>query len=567
MIDLAHQDVGQKLLTAGMITQHELDICKAQRNRFAELGTPVYLESILVQNRFVSQSDISRVQVAEAGPASFFTQLVPLNLCKALQIFPVRATGSSLEILSARPLSEKNILHIRQSMLHAISDIKIKPCDAQEIKRLLRGAIDTDHSFASILETLKVSEVSGSSLRHAINALFLEAIDQRASDLHIDNKPDPEAWISFRIDGSLKFRHLVPARLMAALFTKLKTDAGMDASDVRRSQDGRFFIENNGNRIEFRVATQPLINGETMTIRILDPSKILAIPDLFPHQPEMIAAFDRISEIRIKEGGLILISGPTGHGKTSTLYSAVQSLNRSEINVVTVEDPVEFTLPLVRQIQVNQLLNEKTSSMERSLLRQDPDVIVNGEVRDRDTMEAALQFAQSGHYALGSIHADNALDSLVRILAFIEGDMKEQAIHMLANTLHMIVNQKLARRLCNCSTVIDSRDIEGIAATVKKHGVSVSSWEKVRQKVGCPACDFTGYRGRIAAHETLIFSKDRDKRSELAGLLQRGPSHQNDLLNSPGVTFFSRARTVGVLFEHGFIDLPTVGDILREDLA
>jgi type II secretory ATPase GspE/PulE/Tfp pilus assembly ATPase PilB-like protein len=378
--------------------------------------------------------------------------------------------------------------------------------------------------------------------------MLIEAIEMRASDLRLDRKPDPDAWASHRVDGLVRQTHLIPEKTMAAIFTRLKNDCGMDASDNRRAQDGRISIPFKGLQIDFRVNTLP------------------GLDTLFPNQPDMTEMFKKISRVKGKQGGIILFSGPTGSGKTTSLYSLTQRFPRDQMNVMTVEDPIEYKLLFTRQVQRNQGLAQKVSDVERAMLRQDPDVLVLGEIRDADTMKTALHFAESGHLVVATIHSNSAEETFGRVLSLIGGEGKQDALYMLASTLRLIINQQLAPRLCSsCCVSADSVLGSSLNLKAEQARIKLTSEHVPKIKKGCARCNYTGYFNRVAAHETLIIPTDHDLRAKLGKMLFESMSNFSDIRDLEGVIYKSRENTFGKLIEGGIVDIETAVTTLAQE--
>jgi type II secretory ATPase GspE/PulE/Tfp pilus assembly ATPase PilB-like protein len=412
---------------------------------------------------------------------------------------------------------------------------------------------------------MRTKEITGIVLKQAIQAMLTEAIEIRASDLRLDKKPDPDAWASHRIDGVVHQTHLIPEKTMAAIYTRLKNECGMDASDSRRDQDGRISITYKGRQIDFRVNTMPVEGGESMSLRVLDPDSVPGLETLFPNQPDMTEMFRKISRVKGKQGGIILFSGPTGSGKTTSLYSLTQRFPRDQMNIMTVEDPIEYRLLFTRQVQRNRGLDQKMTDVERAMLRQDPDVLVLGEIRDSDSMKAALHFAESGHLVLATIHSNSAEETLGRVLSFIEGEGKNDALYMLANTLRLIVNQRLAPRLCSCAVSLTGRDLLDVRETARSAGIPVSGTTVIRAAKGCPKCRNTGYYNRVAAHETLIIPTDHLLRVKFAKMLFASMANFSQIRELDGIIYKSRPQTFEKLIEGGVVDVKTATDTLSQE--
>ena len=554
--------IGAFLVETGVITAQQLDVCLRQQKSVRDGGKQALLAEIIVRNKFATQGQIGLAvkRLDGEGESALFRQLLPYALCKQYQVFPLQIEGGVLYLKAARVVTP-----VVKAMLIAacevkVTDLRVTPTDVGDIARSLASIYTEDFSFDAIMLRLRSEEINGLLLKQAMNAMLSEAVALRASDIHLDKLRDPGAWISYRIDGQLKPTHLVPERIMAALFSRLKNESGMDASDTRRAQDGRLSLADAGNGVEFRVATQPIAGGETIAIRVLDPSAMIGLEQLFPYQLQMNDLFRRLADVRGKVGGLILISGPTGSGKTTTLYALAQNFSRDRINVITVEEPVEYILPFARQIQLNQLLNEKSADLERSVLRQDPDVLILGEIRDNDTMRAALKFAESGHLVLATVHAKNVAQTFERVLSFCDASTKQEALYVLANQLSVVVNQGLIPKLCTCASEIDQTSA---AALHSAHALTFHGHGRFRRRAGCAACRQTGYRGRVAIHETVVIPTNDRLRAEITRMLFESIHNFQAVFALDGVVHIGKHQVMAQLLECHVVDAETVSQAVR----
>lgn len=556
--------LGERLLLAGIVTAAQLDITLAQQKHLLGLGRSVGLGDMLVRNRFCTPDHIDSAMTQPGREIQERRSDVPLLSpadCSRLSVIPVQIEGDTLVVKTARalsPLDRKRILAACTVNARTLRAILV---DRHEMHRFLSQQMDHD-SFASMMDRLRSSEQNPSLLKAAINALLHEAIDRRASDIHIDVKPDPDSWISLRIDSILKQLYLLNDRTMASIMSRLKTLSGMDASDNRRAQDGRMSIDHRGRMVSFRVATQPLVDGETMTVRVIDAASLPTAEALFPNQPVMMRLLNQLANSEGKAGGLVLVTGSTGSGKSTTLHMLASRFPRDRKNIVTVEDPVEFVLPFTRQIQIHQLLNQKATEIERSVLRQDPDVLIFGEIRDADSARAAFKFAESGHLVLATLHAKSAAQSVERLLSMLpEGDRSEAAF-VLATTLQAVVNQVLHAKLCDCSVGSDLMPMDVVAEdedhaqTHLGYAVIEDIGSPLKHAKGCLRCDNTGYRDRVAIHETIIFDiKDEDRLVAANAVVKSGSI--SELLGAKGVTWIRRRDVASALLDSGLIDVPT----------
>lgn len=549
--------IGEFLVATGVISAQQLDVSLRQQKSVRDGGSQVLLAEILVRNKFASQEQIGFAvkRIDGESDSTLFRRLLPLALCKQHSVFPLQVEGGVLLVKSAKVMNRV----VRNALIAAcevkVTDLRVQATDIGDIARSLASIYSEEHSFESIMLRLRNEEINGLLLKMALNALLTEAIALRASDIHLDKLRDPGAWISFRVDGQLKPTHLVPERIMGALFSRLKSESGMDASDTRRAQDGRLSLAEAGIGVEFRVATQPIAGGETIAIRVLDPASMIGLEALFPYQLQMNQLFRRLADVRGKVGGLILISGPTGSGKTTTLYALAQNFSRDRLNVITVEEPVEYILPFARQIQLNQLLNEKSSDLERSVLRQDPDVLILGEIRDNDSMRAALKFAESGHLVLATVHAKNVAQTFERVLSFCDVSTKQEALYILANQLSVVVNQGLIPKLCGCAREVDA---ESAPALTKSLGLQFHGHRKFLRRAGCAYCGHSGYRGRVAVHETVVIPATDTVRSRITSMLFDSIHNFEATFALDGVTHITKHQVMSRLLECHVVDAETV---------
>jgi type II secretory ATPase GspE/PulE/Tfp pilus assembly ATPase PilB-like protein len=555
---------GEVLVASGVITREQLEATQAQERQLAAQGRSVQLQELLLRNRFTTAAQIQEaIQAGRPGDAQQVQeQLLSPAVCSKHQVIPVGLAGGILTIKTARVLPSSAIAAIKNAAAVRVDSVRVLCADRQEVHGYLTRQMAHD-SFASMLDRLRASEHSAALVRMTIDALLHEAIELRVSDIHMDLKPEPDSFISLRVDGELQQAHLLDFRLMASLCSRIKTLAGMDASNNRAAQDGRLEIEHHGRMVGFRVATQPLMDGETLTVRIIDAASLPTAQALFPHQPEMLSLLRAVSSANGKSGGLMLVTGPTGSGKSTTLYTAASMFPRDRYNLITVENPVEYKLPFARQIQLQDLLGQKATDIERSILRQDPDVLILGEIRDTESAKAALKFAESGHFVLSTLHSQSAGTTVERLMSFIPDGERNEASFVVASTLKAIVNQRLFSRLCDCSMQLTAEQYQSVAGArdlerVMGAPVPVGT----HRKVGCNRCRGTGYKGRVAVHETMLFPGNEKHRDALAKTLSTRSSVKA-LLATGAVRMHTKAATVQTLLHHGIIDVATASNALN----
>ena len=358
---------------------------------------------------------------------------------------------------------------------------------AEELREEL-GEADID------LESLQADEGSPDApVLKLIQSMFLDAVKVNASDIHIE--PDDGCLrIRQRVDGILQ-EHIIEGRRVAqALVTRLKLMCGLDIAEKRLPQDGRFTIKVQDHSIDCRLSTMPIQHGESVVLRLLDQSANLMGFDKLGMPDKLLQRFMVLIE---RTAGMVLVTGPTGSGKTTTLYSALNHLNSPETKIITAEDPVEYRLPRINQVQVHAKIGLTFASVLRTALRQDPDIVLVGEMRDRETVEMGLRAAMTGHLVFSTLHTINAVATIHRLL-----DMGAEG-YLIASALDGILAQRLARRLCDrCaqSATLDAHQRSWLSPYLSDEQVEETDWH---EGIGCTYCNMTGYRGRIGLYELL----------------------------------------------------------------
>jgi MSHA biogenesis protein MshE len=380
-----------------------------------------------------------------------------------------------------------------------------------------------DVNLSQMMET---ADVADAPVVRLLQSLFEDAIQIGASDIHIE--PDEKVLrIRQRVDGVLQEHTMNEVRIAPALVLRLKLISGLDISEKRLPQDGRFSMNVKDKHIDVRLSTMPVAYGESVVMRLLDQSgglidlEKLGMPD---------AILGRVKALVTRPHGMFLVTGPTGSGKTTTLYSALKLLNVPGKKIITVEDPVEYKIPRINQVQVNAEIGLTFARVLRSVLRQDPDIILIGEMRDEETAEIGLRAAMTGHMVLSTLHTNDAVSTVNRLL-----DMGIKN-YLLASALHAILAQRLVRRICrSCiqKTELNSRQL----AWVTTHSMQSAQGIPFHKGIGCPHCSYSGYSGRIGVYELLEFDQ------KLADALAHGD----------GASFTRMARNIA-----GFTSLETV---------
>ncbi len=330
-----------------------------------------------------------------------------------------------------------------------------------------------------------------------LQTIFEDAMQVKASDIHIE--PDEKVLrIRMRIDGVLNEQVMNEKRIVSALVSRLKLMSGLNISEKRLPQDGRFHIKIKQHSIDVRLSTMPTQHGESVVMRLLDQNTGILDLDTIGMNDDVLQRFRKIIH---RPHGLVLLTGPTGSGKTTTLYAALNELNNSEKKIITVEDPVEYRLERISQVQVNSKIDLSFSKVLRSALRQDPDIILVGEMRDPETADIAVRSAMTGHMVLSTLHTNDAISTVYRLQ-----DMGVEA-YLIATSLQAIIAQRLVRKLCeNCKTehILDEHEKAWLQSSVKEDIQDMHFY----QGEGCHLCNNTGYKGRIGVHEILEFTNE-----------------------------------------------------------
>ena len=354
---------------------------------------------------------------------------------------------------------------------------------------------------------LLAADVKDAPVVKLLYSLFEDAVQIHASDIHIE--PDENVLrIRQRVDGVLQEHIMDETRIAPALVLKLKLMGGLDISEKRLPQDGRFSVTVKDHNIDVRLSTMPVQYGESVVMRLLDQTGGTLDLDALG-MPEAI--LKRMEILIRRPHGMILVTGPTGSGKTTTLYAALKALNSPEKKIITIEDPVEYRIPRINQIQVNTNIGLSFARVLRSALRQDPDIVLVGEIRDEETAEIGLRAAMTGHMVLSTLHTNDAIGTVNRLM-----DMRIKS-YLLASALHAILAQRLVRRICQSCSRLAELDPQQ-TAWLNAHGNETAFKATFKQGKGCGYCNYTGYLGRIGVYELLEFDQ------QISDVLSQGDS-------------------------------------------
>ena len=449
---------------------------------------------------YVPNIDVSEID-------THLTQSVPIAFAKKHLVLPLRRMGKSVEVAVCDPLNQTAIDDLRLMLKAAIKVVAVPPrvilnrihnvyeqvtdSTEQAISDLTNTASLADHTLPDMEDLLDANDEA--PMIRLANSILFEASKQRASDIHIEPF-EKEMTIRYRIDGVLYPILSVPKRLQSALTSRVKIMAGMNIAEKRLPQDGRISIRMGGREIDIRASNVPIVHGERMVLRLLDKtSRVLTLAEIgLSHSG--LATLSRLIE---RTHGIFLATGPTGSGKTTTLYAALQKMNSPDKNIITIEDPIEYQLNGVGQIQVNPKIDLTFGNGLRSILRQDPDIIMVGEIRDVDTAQIAIHASLTGHLVLSTLHTNDSAGAITRLL-----DMGVEPF-LVSSSVLAVIAQRLVRTICEkCKTSYVPTQAE-----LDKLGVKTNIESFCRGK-GCSVCLNTGYYGRVGIYELLLITDE-----------------------------------------------------------
>lgn len=503
--------LGEALVAEGVLTEDQLTKMLAQQQATGQM-----LGELLVDQGLINGPVMLRVLARQLGVLSCqlrhglldpsVMELVGEEEAERLVAIPMFKVHKTLTVAMSEPQSLPKMDRLRQ-----LTGCKIRPVLASAgnilefVRRRARGGTDVDSFLASlttsdvdVVETEAIDEeaatdlermIDGSPIINLVNMALLTAIKDGASDIHIE--PEKRGTrIRYRIDGVLRDLMKPPPGLHASITSRVKVIGKMDIAEKRLPQEGRVRIVAEAREIDLRVSSMPTLLGEKMVVRVLDKANLTVQMEELGFRRETLEAFHRMLH---RPHGLVLVTGPTGSGKTTTLYSALDLLRSPERNIVTVEDPVEYQLDMVNQIQVQDAIGMTFARALRSILRQDPDVIMVGEIRDEETARVAVQAALTGHLVLATLHTNDAPGAVARLL-----DMGIEP-YLLSSALNGVVGQRLARTVCpNCATKYYPAENVLLDA-----GLEDNSTRVFRKGVGCQQCHNSGFRGRTGIYEVM----------------------------------------------------------------
>ncbi|WP_416151363.1 GspE/PulE family protein [Salipaludibacillus sp. HK11] len=496
--------LGDLLVDTGLITADQLSQALKHKTNKQKLGDSLLQQGFITEQQLIEvlefQLGIPHVSLYRYPIDPKVTSMIAKEVAIRNFIMPLKREGDKLFIAMADPMDYFTIDDIR---LSSGFQVEVAIATKDDIVRTIHKYYDLDESLEDMIDEddmqAKSNEINESSdadspMVKLVNQLLLRAVQERASDIHVDPQ-ESKVMIRYRIDGVLRSERTIPKHMQNMLTARVKIMANLDITEARVPQDGRIKVNIDFHPVDLRISTLPTVYGEKVVMRILDLSNSLNDMEKLGFSETNLNHFKGLLE---NPNGIILITGPTGSGKSSTLYAGLNRLNTEEVNIITVEDPVEYQLEGINQIQVNTKVGMTFANGLRAILRQDPDVVMVGEIRDSETAEIAVRASLTGHLVLSTIHTNDAISTINRLI-----DMKIEPF-LLGSSISGILSQRLVRRICrDCKT---SREV-----TVREQDIfSRRNFDAthVHYGEGCPTCNMTGYRGRLAIHELLVIDDE-----------------------------------------------------------
>ena len=524
---MAYKRLGELLVAAGTISEEELARGLAlQKGTKERLGTVLISNNIITEEKLIEalqmQLGIEFVDLTKVNIPTELAQALPKNIAKQYQVVPVRAVKDELYLAMSDPMNFYAIEEVRKAVRKKVVPMVATAAAVERAIQVLYGnegaakAIEEMKREAAASQDVSVPDaafvsnqlgddtISNAPTIRLVNAIIERAITERASDIHLEPREN-ELQVRMRIDGLMRYIMTVPRDLQGSVISRIKIMSSLDIAEHRIPQDGRFNVKMKDKDIDLRVSTLPTVYGEKIVARLLDKSGQKLSKDAIGLTGSDLQKYEHMLHCR---SGVLLIVGPTGSGKSTTMYTMIDDLNKDDVNLVTLEDPVEYNVDGVNQVQINEKTGMTFANGLRAILRQDPDIIAVGEIRDGETADIAMRSAITGHVVLSTIHTNDAVGTIERLY-----DIGVEP-YLVSSAMRGIISQRLVRRICpNCKEAYEPSEDE-----LLELGMPVKSGMLFYKGKGCPNCFHTGYRGRTAVFEMLeITSKVRAMISRRAG--------------------------------------------------
>jgi type IV pilus assembly protein PilB len=507
------------LAATGLVPDDRLAVVKGRAGQGGSIAQALVEEGLAssdgVARILAARSGMPLVELGLIGVAVEAAKEIPLHVLERIVAVPYALKDGTLSVAVGDPTNVQQLDELRLATRYAIDlGIASREDILAELKRLARASGASAARLAVEEELVAEAEeadegddleaddgISDAPLVRLVNSVIFQAAEDGASDIHFEPQEDALV-VRFRIDGVLQEVQRVPKRMAAGVTTRLKVLAKLDIAERRKPQDGRISLNAAaaGRLLDVRVATLPTVEGEKIVMRLLDKSKKPPTLEELGFSEHMK---DQLMKIVARPTGALLVTGPTGSGKSTTLFACLNQVNRPEINIITVEDPVEYRLAGVNQVQINVRAGLTFAAALRSILRSDPDVVMVGEVRDGETAKMAIEAALTGHFVLSTLHTNDAPAAITRL--------QEMGVEpfLTGAAVTGVLAQRLARRLCsNCAEMYQPSADDMIKARVSPDVAAASDGMVFYRKRGCPRCGQTGYKGRIGIYQLMVMTEE-----------------------------------------------------------
>jgi len=535
----------QALVESGQITSAQVSEARRYATEHDVDIVDALVQSELLTSRSIAmtKADVCETPFVDLGsyePSFQNASVVPRSIAERYCLFPMFMVDGVLTLAMDDPLNLEASDQIRQIAKCEVDSVL---ADREQLRSLIARVYSLSHSHGAGSDDEPVIEIESTDSTQpvvaAVNQILADAVEQRASDVHL-NPDEHELHLRYRIDGVLHQKQGPPLSMHSSLVQRLKVMAQLDLTQTRRPQDGKFRFRHGGVQADVRMSTVPTVCGENVVLRLLTSTQ--AIHDFLELGIPAPMATD-LETILGQPHGMLLVTGPTGSGKTTTLYTALSKLNHPSRNIMTVEDPVEIRLPYIRQIQAHSEIGLTFANALRSILRQDPDVVLVGEIRDDETARIALQASLTGHMVLSTVHTNDAVGAVARLRDYGVPPF------VINSAVLGVVAQRLVRRICaHCSGPDEVDEL-----TRHRFGLSLEDAAAFRKGHGCGRCGQTGYRGRVGIYELLKFDTTIQQLVE-----QNATSH--------GLRDAALASGMRLMWEDG-MDKARLGQTTLEEIA
>jgi type IV pilus assembly protein PilB len=505
--------VADVIAETGLLPSEKVDLVRrrAAGGPFSQALVDEGLASALgVARALAEQYHLPLVDLAVAGVDGEASKIIALQVLERACAIPFAADGSTIKIAITDPGDVRGLDQLRLATRLSVQFFVAAKNDVlTELRRLSRASEAMSATFDEETGEMEGDEeddldaedgISDAPLVRLVNSMIFQAAEDGASDIHVEPQED-ELVIRYRIDGVLHIAHRVPKRLAAGVTTRLKVLAKLDIAERRKPQDGRITLNASaaGRMLDIRVATLPTVEGESVTMRLLDKSR--DVPTLAALGLSE-AMQTQMTSILSRPTGALLVTGPTGSGKSTTLYGALGEISKPAINIITVEDPVEYRLRGVNQVQINPRAGLTFATALRSILRSDPDVVMVGEIRDGETARISIEAALTGHFVLSTLHTNDAPSAITRL-----NEMGVEPF-ITGAAVSAVLAQRLARKLCpHCAETYQPSSEELHALRLDPERIASLEGSTFHRKKGCARCGQTGYRGRVGVFQFLLMTE------------------------------------------------------------